>query len=77
MLYQQNKDAGATSGMECFADQVEMGNGTQVVSTSRVFTQGNLRETGGQTDLALDGQGFLEIELPNGETAYTRDGALK
>jgi flagellar basal-body rod protein FlgG len=78
MLYQQNKDAGATSGDgNVLPTQVEMGNGTQVVSTSRVFTQGNLRETGGQMDLALDGQGFLEIELPNGETAYTRDGALK
>jgi len=78
MLYQQTKDAGATSGDgNVLPTQVEMGNGTQVVSTSRVFTQGNLRETGGQLDLAIDGVGFLEVELPNGETAYTRDGALK
>jgi|TARA_B110000967_G_scaffold52414_1_gene53642 flagellar basal-body rod protein FlgG len=78
MLYQQNKDAGAASGDgNVLPTQVEMGNGTQVVSTSRVFTQGNLRETGGNMDLAIDGQGFLEVELPNGETGYTRDGALK
>ena len=78
MLYQQNKDAGATSGDgNVLPTQVEMGNGTQVVSTSRVFTQGNLRETAGQMDLAIDGQGFLEIELPNGDTGYTRDGSLK
>jgi flagellar basal-body rod protein FlgG len=78
MLYQQTRDAGAQSGDgNLLPTQVEMGNGTQVVSTSRVFTQGTLRETSSQMDLALDGQGFLEIQLPNGETAYTRDGALK
>lgn len=78
MLYQQSRDAGAASGDgNVLPTQVEMGNGTQVVSTSRVFTQGTLRETGSQLDLAIDGQGFLEVELPNGETAYTRDGALK
>lgn len=78
MLYQQTRDAGAQSGDgNVLPTQVEMGNGTQVVSTSRVFSQGTLRETSSQLDLAIDGQGFLEIELPNGETAYTRDGALK
>lgn len=78
MLYQQSKDAGAVSGDgNVLPTQVEMGNGTQVVSTARVFTQGSLRETSGQLDLAIDGQGFLEVELPSGETGYTRDGALK
>ncbi|MCH8473757.1 MAG: flagellar basal-body rod protein FlgG [Opitutales bacterium] len=78
MLYQQSRDAGAASGDgNVLPTQVEMGNGTQVVSTSRVFTQGTLRETGSQLDLAIDGQGFIEVELPNGETGYTRDGALK
>jgi len=78
MLYQQEKDAGAVSGDgNVLPTQVEMGNGTQVVSTSRIFTQGIMKETGGRLDLAIDGQGFVEIELPSGETGYTRDGALK
>jgi flagellar basal-body rod protein FlgG len=39
--------------------------------------QGTLTETGGSLDLAIEGQGYLEITLPNGDPAYTRDGALK
>jgi flagellar basal-body rod protein FlgF len=38
------------------------------------FTQGELKATGGMTDLGIDGRGFFEIELPGGATAYTRDG---
>ena len=39
--------------------------------------QGSSRETGGQLDLAIEGDGYIEIELPSGDTAYTRDGSLK
>lgn len=78
MLYQRDREAGAVSGNgNTLPTSVEMGNGTQVVSTARVFTQGTLRETGAQLDLAIDGEGFIEVELPDGETGYTRDGALK
>lgn len=78
MLYQRDKEAGATSGDgNTLPTHVEMGNGTQVVSTARVFSQGTIRDTGSQTDIAIDGEGFLEVELPGGETGYTRDGALK
>ncbi len=78
MLYQRDKEAGAVSGDgNTLPTHVEMGNGTQVVSTARVFTQGSIRETGAQMDVAIDGEGFIEVELPDGETGYTRDGALK
>src|SRR5437868_5923637 len=43
-------------------------------STVTSFQQGELRATGGITDAALDGKGFFEVELPNGQHAYTRDG---
>src|SRR5690606_1703407 len=52
-------------------------NGTEVVSTARVFTQGALKETGEQLDLAIEGKGFLEVRLPDGTLGFTRDGALK
>ncbi|MCZ6675264.1 MAG: flagellar basal-body rod protein FlgG [Verrucomicrobia bacterium] len=78
MLYQRGREAGAVSGDgNELPTNIEMGNGTQVVSTARVFTQGSLRETGARLDLAIDGPGFFEVELPDGESGYTRDGALK
>lgn len=56
---------------------VQLGNGTRLVGTQKVFTNGNLQTTGQQLDVAIVGQGFLQIELSNGETAYTRAGQLQ
>ena len=73
-----NVRAGATTGSGSnLPTSVEIGNGTQVVSTARVFTQGVVKQTGEQMDIALDGDGFIEVQMPDGTTAYTRDGALK
>jgi len=78
VLTQNIRAAGADSGNGVFLPTgVTMGNGTKVVSTSRVFTQGNISPTGVQTDIAIDGNGFFEVQRPDGTTAYTRDGALK
>jgi len=55
----------------------QIGAGTQVVSTSKVFTQGQMTRTDERLDLAIVGDGFLRVEGPNGETLYTRDGGLK
>ena len=78
MLYQSQREAGSATGSgSSLPTSVEVGNGTRVVSTARVFTQGTIKQTGEQMDLALDGDGFLEVQLPDGTTAYTRDGALK
>jgi flagellar basal-body rod protein FlgG len=78
MLYQSQLDAGSETGSgNNLPTSIEVGNGTQVVSTARVFTQGMIKQTGEKWDIALDGNGFLEVEMPDGTTAYTRDGALK
>lgn len=78
MLYQSQRDAGSeTATGNNLPTSIEVGNGTQVVSTARVFTQGTIKQTGEKWDIALDGNGFLEVELPDGTTGYTRDGALK
>ena len=78
MLYQSQRDAGSETGSgNSLPAGIEVGNGTQVVSTARVFTQGTVKPTGEQFDIALDGNGFLEVQLPDGSTGYTRDGGLK
>ncbi|MGL5286769.1 flagellar basal-body rod protein FlgG [Aeromonas sp. RU39B] len=56
---------------------IQLGTGVRVVGTQKVFTTGDTSTTSNQLDLAIDGQGFFRVELPNGETAYTRDGAFQ
>lgn len=56
---------------------VQIGLGVRTASVAMEVRQGALRATGGELDLAIQGNGYLEILLPNGESAYTRDGGLK
>jgi flagellar basal-body rod protein FlgG len=56
---------------------IEIGLGTRVVGTSRIFMQGNLEMTGVDLDVAIDGNGFFQVRLPDGEIGYTRVGAWK
>jgi flagellar basal-body rod protein FlgG len=55
---------------------VEIGYGATVVNSSRFHQQGNLNETSNATDIAIVGDGFFQVSLPDGSTGYTRDGAL-
>ncbi|WP_128254873.1 flagellar basal-body rod protein FlgG [Falsirhodobacter deserti] len=56
---------------------VQLGMGVRPSSVSVVLAQGSLSQTGGDLDVAIEGAGYLEVTLPNGAAAYTRDGALK
>jgi flagellar basal-body rod protein FlgG len=56
---------------------VQLGLGVRPTSVSVMLAQGALAATGGDLDVAIEGQGYLEVTLPNGTSAYTRDGALK
>lgn len=56
---------------------VEIGSGVRVGSTVKVFTPGELQSTGRSLDIAITGEGFLQVNMPNGELRYTRDGALQ
>jgi flagellar basal-body rod protein FlgG len=47
------------------------------VATARNFTQGNLQQTGNNLDVAVKGQGFFQVQMPDGTTGYTRDGSLQ
>ncbi len=70
LLYQQL--AGDAAGVT-----VEVGNGVRLSATNRIFIQGNLLETGNPLDLALEGDGFFVVNLPQGGRAFTRDGSFK
>lgn len=78
LLYQTVKLAGTPSSVGTQVPSgVQVGHGTNVVSTERIFTQGSFRQTENQFNLAIEGQGFFPITLPDGSTAYTRDGSFE
>lgn len=56
---------------------VQMGLGVRPAAVSVVLAQGTLSATGGDLDVAVEGKGYIEVTLPSGVAAYTRDGALK
>jgi len=55
----------------------QVGHGSRAVATQRLFIKGDLQQTGNTLDLAIEGDGFFQIQQPSGETAYTRAGAFK
>src|SRR5512137_1435562 len=77
MLYSVLNTPGATSGETVIPNGVQIGLGTRVAEISRNFKQGALQETGRDLDLAIEGDGFFEVILPDGTSAYTRDGSFR
>jgi len=56
---------------------VDLGSGVKTVGTPRIMTQGTLSHTGADLDIAIRGEGFFKIQLPDGTFAYTRDGSFQ
>jgi flagellar basal-body rod protein FlgG len=56
---------------------IELGSGVKTVGTPRLMTQGSIVQTGKDFDVAIRGEGFFRIEMPDGRTAYTRDGSFE
>ncbi|MCA3440072.1 MAG: flagellar basal-body rod protein FlgG [Rhodobacter sp.] len=56
---------------------VQIGLGVRPAAVSVIVQQGSLLQTGGELDLAVEGKGYIEVTLPSGISAYTRDGGLK
>jgi flagellar basal-body rod protein FlgG len=78
LIYQRPRAVGAEAGGgNVVPTGVELGNGARVVSTAKVFTQGSLKQTGERFDIAIQGDGFLQVQRPDGSFGYTRDGGLK
>ena len=78
LMYQNMRQAGAPSTEQTqLPTGLQLGSGVRPVATVRNFSQGGLTQTGNQLDLAINGQGFFQVSMPDGTTAYTRDGALQ
>ena len=78
LLYQTVRQPGSQSSQQTQVPSgLQLGTGVRPVSTSRIHTQGNMLQTGNSLDLAINGAGFLQVQMPDGITAYTRDGALQ
>src|SRR5690349_20655717 len=78
LLYQTSRSAGAEQGGGTqLPTSVQIGHGSRLVSTAKIFTTGELTQTGERLDIAIHGDGFFEVQMPDGTRAYTRDGALK
>ncbi len=75
LAYQDARVAGQrSSGETAYATGLNLGTGVQVQSTSQIVTQGTLNTTANALDLALDGDGYFQVELPGGQLGYTRAG---
>jgi len=78
LLYQTMRQPGAASSQQTtIPSGLMVGTGVRPISTERIFTQGNLQRTENALDLAVAGQGFFQIQMPDGTLAYTRDGAFQ
>ncbi len=78
LMYQTTRAAGAQSSQQTqVAAGMQVGTGVRPVATERLFTQGNLQQTSNPKDVAVQGQGFFQVLMPDGSTAYTRDGSLQ
>ncbi|HZM03923.1 MAG TPA: flagellar basal-body rod protein FlgG [Candidatus Saccharimonadales bacterium] len=78
LLYQNVRSPGSEQGNGTeLPTGLQIGHGTRAVATSRVFTEGELSQTGERLDVAIQGDGFFQVTMPDGTLAYTRDGSLK
>ena len=75
LAYQDARIAGQqSSAATAYATGLNLGTGVGIQSTTRIDTQGTLNTTGNGLDLALDGDGYFQVQMPGGQTAYTRAG---
>ncbi|WP_374371975.1 flagellar basal-body rod protein FlgG [Tabrizicola sp.] len=79
LTYQQMARPGTVSAADgsMLPTGIQIGLGVRPAAVSVVIGQGSLDPTGGDLDVAIDGNGYLEVQMPSGQTGYTRDGALK
>ncbi|PYG29586.1 flagellar basal-body rod protein FlgG [Pelagimonas varians] len=77
--YQQMTRAGTVNASDgsVLPTGIQLGLGVRPAAVSVQLSQGSLSATGGDLDVAIEGAGYLEVTLPSGQTAYTRDGGLK
>jgi flagellar basal-body rod protein FlgG len=75
LLYQNVRQSGGQSSQDTLLPTgMNLGTGVRIVATEKMFTQGSVLQTGNNMDVAINGRGFFQIQKPDGEPAYTRDG---
>jgi flagellar basal-body rod protein FlgG len=78
LFYQIDQQPGTQRADNTLAPSgVQLGNGTHLVGTQKVFTNGSVQTTSQPLDVAISGNGFLQVRRPNGDAAYTRAGQLQ
>ncbi|MEN3372892.1 flagellar basal-body rod protein FlgG [Dechloromonas sp. ZS-1] len=78
LLYQTLRQPGAQSSQQTqLPTGLQLGTGVRPVSTARIFTQGNIQKTDSTLDVAIQGNGFFQVQMPDGTTGYTRDGSFQ
>jgi flagellar basal-body rod protein FlgG len=78
LMYQNLRQVGSnTSEQSTLPTGLQVGLGVRTVATSRNFSQGNLQQTSNNLDVAVQGNGFFQLTMPDGTTGYTRDGAFQ
>jgi len=78
LIYQNLRQVGAQTAEQAeLPTGLQIGLGVRTVATARTYTQGSLQQTSNTLDVAINGDGFFQIEMPDGTTAYTRDGTFK
>ncbi|MHB8947667.1 MAG: flagellar basal-body rod protein FlgG [Rhodoferax sp.] len=78
LMYQNLRQVGANSAEQSqLPTGLQIGLGVRTVATSRSFVQGNLQQSGNKLDVAIQGNGFFQVTMPDGTTNYTRDGSFQ
>jgi len=78
LMYQNLSQAGSqTSDQTNMPSGLQVGGGVRVVTTERINTQGTPTQTSNPTDVAINGNGFFQVLMPDGTLAYTRDGSFQ
>ena len=78
LMYQNLRQSGAaTSEQSQLPTGLQLGLGVRAAATSRNFAQGSLNQTGNNLDMVIEGSGFFQVQLPDGTTGYSRDGAFQ
>ena len=78
LLYESMRAAGAASSQDTIVPTgIQLGHGTRPAAVQKMFTQGDFQNTTNELDWAIEGDGFFQIEIPNGDTSYSRSGEFK
>ncbi len=78
LMYQNLRQVGSNSTEQSqLPTGLQVGTGVRVVGTARQFTQGNVQQSSNNLDVAIQGNGFFQVTMPDGSVGYTRDGSFK